>query len=58
MLGEIEVYERFLAKVGIEMTAFDWDVIWRIDWVWMDSQPKSQAEQESAFRARLKQNRP
>lgn len=45
MLQEILAYEHFLAKVGLEMTAFDWDMIFRLDAIWTDSVPKdSEAE--------------
>jgi hypothetical protein len=50
-LEAMEVYEtRFLAKLGIEMTAFDWEMIWRIDSVWMDAVPKSPEEQAAMDR--------
>lgn len=38
MLSEIEVYGRHLARVGIEMDAFDFDLLCRLDGVWMTAQ--------------------
>lgn len=40
LLSEIVAYEHFLAKLDIEMTAFDWEMIFRLDWVWQDCIPK------------------
>lgn len=37
---EIMAYEHFLAKLNIEMTAFDWDMLCRLDNVWQDCVPK------------------
>lgn len=52
-LSEIGEYKReFLAELGIRMTAFDWDMICRLDWVWMDSQPTT--PEEIKARARKK----
>lgn len=40
-LEAIAVYEtRVLGKLGIEMSAFDWDMLFRLDHVWMESVPK------------------
>lgn len=47
-LQAILTYEHFLAKLGIEMTAFDWDMIFRIDDIWQDCVPKSPEEIRAA----------
>lgn len=39
-LAEIGWYEHFLAKADIRMTAFDWEMIFRIDEAWKAAVPK------------------
>lgn len=39
----IRGYEAFLAKLDLSMTAFDEEMIYRLDAVWMDSQPDQTA---------------
>lgn len=55
-LQAILAYEHFLSKLGIQMTAFDWDMLFRLDAVWTASIPKSdeeiKAEQAAARRTR------
>lgn len=43
-LQAILAYEHFLAKVGIEMTAFDWEMLTRLDRVWRECVPKPSTE--------------
>lgn len=43
-LEAILAYEHFLSKVGIQMTAFDWDMMFRLDTVWTQSIPKTPEE--------------
>jgi hypothetical protein len=35
-------YEVWLGKMGLELSAFDEEMLWRLDAVWMDSQPDPQ----------------
>ena len=39
-LAEIMAYEHFLSKLGIEMTGFDWEMMFRLDDVWQSCVPK------------------
>lgn len=41
-LTEIEVYERHLGKVGIEMDALDFSLLCRLDGIWMSVQARSE----------------
>lgn len=34
---EIEVYERRLAKVGVEMEPLDWDLLCKVDGIWLET---------------------
>lgn len=45
-LEAIRTFEHFLAKVGLEMTAFDWHMLCRLDDVWMDCVPKTPEEEK------------
>lgn len=43
-LEAIRTYEHFLSKLGIEMSAFDWEMMFRLDQEWMRAVPKTPEE--------------
>lgn len=47
MLQEILAYEHFLEKLDIAMTAFDWEMLLRLDRVYTDSIPKTPEEEKA-----------
>ena len=50
-LEAIQAYEHFLGKVGIEMSAFDWEMMFRLDHLWMQAVPKTPEEIKAEQRA-------
>lgn len=40
LLTEIQAYEHFLGKLGIKMSAFEWEMMFRLDAVWQDCVPE------------------
>lgn len=55
-LEAILAYEHFLAKIGEEMGAFEWEMMFRIDAEWVKSIPKT-AEEVKAEQLAAKQTR-
>lgn len=50
-LQAILAYREFLRMAGVEMTAFDWDMLLRLDAKWRESVPKTEAEIKAEQRA-------